>query len=96
MSFDKNFDNDSLAVFFNNAGGQKPTKMSIASSAFDNNRLPWEPDRVVTVKLTDGTMAQMIQKGGSPTWEKTPPQGGMYDLSNRMDNPVPPWLKKSS
>ena len=95
MSFDKSFDNDSLAGFFNNVSGQKPAHTSFSASTFDNNKLPGEPDRVVSVRMTDGTMAQMIQKGDRPGWEKAPPQGNVYDFSNRMDNPVPPWMKKS-
>ncbi|MEZ0225202.1 MAG: hypothetical protein ACAH83_11655 [Alphaproteobacteria bacterium] len=96
MSFDKSFVNDSLAGFFNNVSGQKPMHTSFSPSSFEGNKLPGEPDRVVSVRMTDGTMAQMIQKGGPPIWDKALPQGNVYDLSNRMDNPLPPWLKKPS
>lgn len=94
MSLDKGFETNTLAASFNNASGEKPAHTGFFPSSFENNRLPWEPDRVVSVRLTDGTLAQMIQKGTDPmAWSRTPPRDVDFG-HNRMDNPVPPSLKK--
>ncbi|TAL38003.1 MAG: hypothetical protein EPN97_04345 [Alphaproteobacteria bacterium] len=94
MSHEKDL-NHFLTPAFNNVHSEKPVFVPApAASVFGNNKLPWEPDRVVNVRLTNGLLAQMIEKGLNPyAGTKTPPPANIFE-NNRLDNPVPPRLRK--
>jgi hypothetical protein len=94
MSFDKNFDQNKLTGFFNTANDEKPALTCVPSPSMFENKKPGGSDRIVTVRLTNGLLAQMIEKAPDPYAGTKTPSASLEFGNDRMDNPAPPWMKK--